>query len=113
MLACLNRLLNHCCWIDFICAENKKGISISPNPVSSGSNATVHYTTSTQGKITLKVVDVYGRIVQATEAGLQKAGIHSHPINIARQLTTGSYYVIIEQDNKMIGRIELIVTRTR
>jgi Zn-dependent metalloprotease len=91
--------------------ENKKGISISPNPVIGGSNAVVNYTTSTQGKITLKVVDIYGRTVQTAEAGLQKAGTHTHTINFARHLAAGSYYVIVAQDNKMIGKTKAMVTQ--
>ena len=71
----------------------------------------INYTTSTQGKITLKVVDVYGRIIQTTEAGLQEAGVHKHTINFARQLPAGSYYVIIDQDNKMIGKTKAMVTQ--
>src|SRR5678816_336153 len=53
-------------------AENKKAISVNPNPVANGANVTVNYTSLKQGKTTLKVVDMYGRIVQATELGSQK-----------------------------------------
>jgi len=92
---------------------DKKGIFVTPNPVNSGANATVNYTTLQQGKTTLKVIDMYGRIVQAAELGLQKQGTHTYTFNFAKQLATGSYYVVIEQDNKMIGKTEILVTRTR
>jgi methionine-rich copper-binding protein CopC len=94
-------------------AENKNAISVNPNPVVNGAGATVNYTTSQQGKTTLKVVNMYGRIIQTTQLGLQKQGTHTYTINFAKQLAAGSYYVVIEQDNKMIGKTEILVMRTR
>jgi hypothetical protein len=31
-------------------------------------------------------------------------------INFAKQLTAGNYFVVIEQDGKMIGKTKVIVT---
>jgi hypothetical protein len=39
--------------------------------------------------------------------------MHAYPINFAKQLAGGSYYVVIEQDNKMIGKTEVMVTQKR
>jgi Zn-dependent metalloprotease len=93
--------------------EINNSVSINPNPVISGTNASINYTTSEQGKVTMKIIDVYGRTVQATEVGLQSAGTHTYTINFTRQLASGSYYVLIELNNKMINKAKIMVTQPR
>jgi Zn-dependent metalloprotease len=94
-------------------AKTNPVVSISPNPVISGANASINYATTEKGNITMKVIDVYGRTVQAAEIGLQSTGTHTYNINFARQLASGSYYVMIEQNNKMIAQTKVMVIPPR
>jgi Zn-dependent metalloprotease len=91
-------------------SANKKGISISPNPVVGGGNATLNYTTSQEGRITLKVMDMFGRGVQTKDIGWQHTGAHEYNINFAKQLSAGNYFVVIEQNGKVIGKTKVIVS---
>ena len=92
-------------------SSDKKGISINPNPVIRGSNAMLNYTTLSEGKITLKIMDMFGRGVQIKDIGLQHTGAHTYNINFAKQLSAGSYFVLIEQDGKVIDKTKVIVTQ--
>ena len=92
-------------------SANKKGISISPNPVTGGGNAMLNFTTLSDGKITLKVMDIFGRDVQTKDIGLQHAGTHMYNINFGKQVSAGNYFVVIEQDRKVIGKTKVIVTQ--
>lgn len=91
-------------------SENRKVLSISPNPVAKGANATISYTIPKEGRITLRTVDVYGRAVQTTELGLQKEGTHTYNISFAKQLTAGNYFVVIDQNNKPVGNAKVVIT---
>lgn len=91
-------------------SENSKVLSISPNPVTKGGNATISYTIPKDGRITLRTVDVYGRAVQTTELGLQKEGTHTYSISFAKQFTAGNYFVVIEQDSKPVGTAKVVLT---
>jgi Zn-dependent metalloprotease len=93
--------------------ENNPGIFISPNPVISGINAMLHYTTTKQGNITMKAIDIYGRTVQTAEIGLQNAGSHTYAINFAGKLASGSYYVTVEQDNNVLGKTKTMITKAK
>ena len=93
-----------------IALSDKKGISVSPNPVTGGGNATLNYTTLSEGKITLRVMDMYGRGVQTKDIGLQRTGTHIYNMNFAKQITAGNYFVVVEQDGKVIGKTKVIVT---
>jgi hypothetical protein len=90
-------------------SADKKGISISPNPVVDGGNATLNYTTLQEGRVTLKVMDMFGRGVQSRDIGWQNKGAHEYNINFAKQLSPGNYFVVIEQDGKVIGKAKVIV----
>jgi Zn-dependent metalloprotease len=88
-----------------------KDFMIRPNPIARGSNATISYTTSKDGKIILKIIDVYGRVVQTQDLGLQHQGAYSHTLNFGQQLTAGNYFVIIEQDNNILAKSKIIITQ--
>lgn len=90
-------------------AENKKSISVSPNPVTTGTSA-ITYTTQQEGKVIIKLADVYGRIVQTADAGLQSAGTHTYNLRFTKQLA-GNYIVIAEQNNKTIGEAKIMITK--
>ncbi|MEO8711351.1 MAG: GEVED domain-containing protein [Parafilimonas sp.] len=91
--------------------NGENNISVSPNPVVSGANTAIKYSAAKQGKITLKMIDVYGRSIQTAELGLQNAGWHTYNFNVAKQLATGNYFMILVQDDKMIAKTKVVVTQ--
>ncbi len=85
-------------------------LSVSPNPVS-GSNAVVNYTVASDGKVTMKLVDMFGRASQTAELGNQNAGVHIYSFTRMQDLTAGIYFIVLEQDNKMIAKTRIVVSR--
>jgi len=83
-------------------------ITISPNPIR-GTSATVNYYLAKEGKTTIKVVDMYGRNIQNINLGNQQAGNHTYTLSTAG--SSGSYYIVLEQNNASIARNKFIITR--
>ena len=91
--------------------DGMNNISVSPNPVIRGANTAIKYSAAKQGKITLKMIDVYGRSIQTAELGLQNEGSHTYNFNVAKQLATGNYFIILEQDTKIIAKTKVVITQ--
>ena len=86
----------------------KNALSVYPNPVAH-SNATISYNLSKEGKPTLKVVDMAGRIAQAISFGSQTSGSHTYSLITKDKVNSGSYMIVLEQDGQVIGRTKLVV----
>ncbi|MBS1746576.1 MAG: M4 family metallopeptidase [Bacteroidetes bacterium] len=86
-----------------------KDFIIRPNPITRGGNAVISYTASKQGRAMLKILDVYGRVVQTQDLGQQHPGLHSYTLNFEKQLTAGNYFVTIEQENNLIAKTKIII----
>lgn len=82
--------------------KSVSGISISPNPISVGSEATARISASTKGTIDLSVVDMAGRIV-LTQQNKVNEGVNSIAIRNLERLQPGTY--ILKSNNN--GVIEL------
>lgn len=83
-------------------------ISVYPNPVH-GSNAKVKFELVADGNVVLKVYNRSGAALQVYNAGNLLKGNQYFILSRAGELTTGQYYLTIEQDGKLIGRVNVTV----
>lgn len=83
--------------------DNANSMTISPNPVR-GSNALIKYELAIDGKATMRLMDMSGRLLQNTDLGYRKSGIHTYNLSSSRTLATGNYIIVLEQNNKVIVR---------
>lgn len=90
--------------------EEKLVVTISPNPVRS-SEALVSYTTTHDGNVAIKMVDVYGRYVQMNNVGFQKAGNYTYRLERLNAIAPGNYFVVVEQNNAQSGKAKLLIAR--
>ena len=84
-------------------------ISVLPNPVAS-SVLRVNYTLVNKGNISFRLSDAAGQSSYAYKAGLQNKGANNYTITNIASLHNGYYYLSIEQDNKIIGKITVLVS---
>jgi hypothetical protein len=87
--------------------ELLSNVSVSPNPVAS-SAVRLNYTLAKTGNITFKLSDANG-FASSYKAGIQNKGANSYVINNLSSLHNGYYYVSVEQDGKVIGKITVLV----
>jgi PKD repeat protein len=74
-------------------------IQVYPNP--SRNNTYVSFTTQTDSKIIVEVLDVTGRIIQTIE-DVMEAG--DHQVQLSNSLASGTYFVRLTLDNTSITR---------
>jgi len=89
--------------------ESKNSLSVAPNPVNS-SNALISYSLQSNGKAQLRIIDMYGKAIQAIDLGMQKAGANTYKCKFARQLSPGIYIVLLEQNNQPVAQTKMLVT---
>jgi len=85
-------------------------VNVMPNPVQ-GSNAQVNYKLVKSGKSVLRVVDVTGRTMQYISLGSQDAGTYIHHMSNAGILPKGTYFIVLEQNGRLVSRNIFIVER--
>jgi hypothetical protein len=90
----------------------ESSLSVIPNPISKGTNATANYTLAKDGKTTLQVVDVTGRVMFTKELGLQSAGQHNYLLyNVTGKLPSGYYVVVLKQGNTIAARNRFVINK--
>ena len=90
-------------------ANGLNTLSVYPNPTS-GKNATASYNLAKEGTVSIKVVDISGRVMHSVVLGSQSAGSHTYELGgIKPKLGAGYYVIVLEQDNKVISRNRFIV----
>jgi len=83
-------------------------ITVFPNPVNS-SIARLSYTLTSGGNISFKLSDSKGFMLSSYKAGIQNKGVNSYSLTNLAALHNGYYYVLIEQDGRVIGKTALLV----
>lgn len=88
-----------------------KGIalSVAPNPVRGRS--VIRYQVLAAGRLTLKVVDLNGRLLQSMELGHRQAGAYTHELGNSGRLAAGFYILLLEQDGRTIACRQLMLDR--
>ncbi|CAN5469946.1 hypothetical protein BH10BAC2_BH10BAC2_23860 [soil metagenome] len=94
----------------FASADMKQVISIFPNPVN-GTTTTVKFNLQKEGNIVLKVYDRSANAVQSYNLGRRLQGAQSYMLTRAAELKTGDYYINIEQDGILTGRLKFLVVK--
>jgi Zn-dependent metalloprotease len=84
------------------------GVSVSPNPVIS-SVARLNYTLAKAGNITFTLTDANGVQKGVYKAGNQNQGSNTYVLNNLSSLHNGYYYIAVQQDGMVIGKINLLV----
>lgn len=91
-------------------AETGAALEVAPNPVR-GSRAWVRYRLPSDGKVTLKVADGSGRLLQRTELGYRRAGAYTYDLRNVPGMMKGFYVLLLEQDGRVITRKQYIMAR--
>ena len=90
--------------------EIENNLTVSPNPVT-GSNASIQYQLAADGKAAMRLIDLSGRSLQNTDLGYQKAGMHTYNLTDLGTLSAGNYIIVLEQNNKVIGRKHIMLNK--
>jgi bacillolysin len=90
--------------------ELAQNITMYPNPVN-GTTSTVKFALKEAGNITLKVFDRSGNVQQTYALGNRLAGNQSYTLSKTAQLTTGDYYITIEHNGALAGRLKFVVLK--
>ena len=94
----------------FASTDLKQTITMYPNPVS-GTTAVVKFNLQKEGSIMLKVYDRSGNAQQTYPLGRRQQGEQSYTLSRVAELKTGDYYITIEQDGILTGRLKFIVVK--
>ena len=85
-------------------------ITVTPNPVS-GSVANVKFNLVNQGNVVVKVYDRSGISKQSYQLGSRQTGAQTVSLNRVAELKSGDYYITVEQDAVVIGKVKLLVVK--
>ncbi|QEC67871.1 T9SS type A sorting domain-containing protein [Panacibacter ginsenosidivorans] len=89
--------------------QNKgNSLTILPNPLK-GTMATVGMELAAQGKVTLKVSDLSGRLLVLQEENNGTKGKNTFILKGTERLNSGVFMVVAEQNGKIVGRAQLLV----
>jgi Zn-dependent metalloprotease len=84
------------------------GVSVSPNPVTS-SVARLNYTLAKAGNITFTLTDANGIQKGVYKGGNQNKGANTYQLNNLSGLRNGYYYITVQQDGAVIGKMNLLI----
>jgi len=85
-------------------------VSVVPNPVVAG-NARIVYTPDGNGPVSLKLIDLSGRVLKTISTGNKTAGSYTQALNEISGFNAGSYIIVMEQNGRVIARNQFIVAR--
>ncbi len=83
-------------------------VAVSPNPVIS-SVVKLNYTLAKAGSITFTLTDANGVQKGIYRTGNQNPGSNTYQLNNLSSLHNGYYYIAVQQDGLVIGKINLLV----
>lgn len=84
-------------------------VSISPNPISGGA-AQISYTLLTDGKVSLKVLNLNGSLMSNIELGQKMKGPHSYRLSVTN-MPKGNYVLVLEQNGVIVSRTNFLISR--
>lgn len=89
-------------------AKSINGISVSPNPIIGSGAATIRLSSTTTGKVDLRVIDLAGKVVLQQQSRVSE-GINSISINNINRLQSGIYTVqVLQNDEAMSTKISIV-----
>jgi Zn-dependent metalloprotease len=85
-------------------------VSVVPNPVVAG-NARIAYTPNGNGPVSLKLIDLSGRVLKTVSIGNKTAGSYTQALNEIAGFKAGSYIIVMEQNGRVTARNQFIIAR--
>ena len=90
--------------------SNGASVAILPNPVTAG-NAKVVYAPDGNGPVSLKLIDLSGRVLKTVSMGNKTAGSYTQALNDISGFKAGSYIIVMEQNGRVIARNQFIIAK--
>jgi len=91
-------------------SDRSASLKIIPNPVPGAIAPTAMYRLVSDGDVSLKVIDLSGRILHHVNLGVQNAGPHNYLLGtLGNRLSAGYYVIVLEQNKQVIARNRFIV----
>lgn len=81
---------------------------MQPNPVP-GNQSVIRFTVNTPGSISLQITDRNGKVLIQQAVGHYETGTFTYTITALDKLHTGSYYVVLSNNNQPQGRADMMV----
>lgn len=85
-------------------------VAVVPNPVIAG-NVRVVYTPGGNGPVSLKLIDLGGRILKTVNIGNKTVGSYTQALNDISGFKAGSYIIVMEQNGRVIARNQFIIAK--
>lgn len=85
------------------------GIRVNPNPVVRGEETTLRFESSTRASVSLRVVDMAGRVVSQQQNRVNE-GLNSIPVNNLERLQPGMYIIQL-QNGSELSAVKLSIIR--
>lgn len=90
--------------------DTQASLKVIPNPVPGSSAPTAIYQLARDGNVSLRVIDLSGRILYHANLGVQNSGPHNYLLSKpGNQFHAGYYIIILVQDKQVIARNRFIV----
>ncbi len=84
----------------------KPMIQVNPNPATI--DAAIVYTIPNQGKVTIQIIDMFGRAVQTIAQGNKSQGTYTLPLSGVKRLAAGTYMITVLQNNVPVAKSSFI-----
>ncbi|HRH61341.1 MAG TPA: M4 family metallopeptidase, partial [Chitinophagaceae bacterium] len=94
-----------------IAVNNVQDITVYPNPILGGANATVKFNLQHNSNAVVKIVDPAGNVMQVINLGQKNAGAQTVMLPKLNSLKTGDYYATIEENGTLTGRVKITVVQ--
>jgi GEVED domain len=84
-------------------------IMVAPNPVKAA-DAKIFYTVINAETVIIKITDLSGHTLQTLSVGNKAAGSYSLPLGAVHALTAGTYFITMEQNNRLLAQSRFVLT---
>jgi len=84
-------------------------IMVAPNPVKAA-DAKIFYTVMNAETVIIRITDLSGRTLQTLSTGNKTAGSYSLPLSTDHALTAGTYFITMEQHNRLLAQSRFVLT---
>jgi len=90
--------------------SNGASVAIVPNPVTAG-NAKVVYAPDGNGPVSLKLIDLSGRVLKTVSTGNKTAGSYMQTLSEISGFKPGGYIIVMEQNGRVVARNQFIIAK--
>lgn len=91
-------------------SDRDASLKIVPNPVPGSQAPTAIYRLVREGNVSMKIIDLGGRVLHHANLGVQNAGPHNYLLSgLGNRLAAGYYIIVLEQNKQIVARTRFIV----